>query len=100
MKNSNDKATIELFETPKKLGRPKKENAQTSAERQARYRHNKQHRECKANLNIWIDEKEKTELDELAAHFLMSKEEMIEKLIKEAKKKLSEDLFNETWSKS
>jgi hypothetical protein len=91
MKDAADISTLELFPTPKKRGRPTTGKAKTAAERQALYRSRKEHMECKANINIWIDEIEKMKLDELANHFKLSKEEMIEKLIQEARRKLTDE---------
>jgi hypothetical protein len=89
MKDSADNTTVDLFPTPKKRGRPATGKAKTAAERQANYRCKKAHKECKDNLNIWIEDLAKMKLDQLAEHYQLSREAMIEKLINEAKTALN-----------
>jgi hypothetical protein len=89
MKDTADTTTVDLFPAPKKRGRPTTGKALTAAERQANYRCKKAHKECKDNLNIWIDELAKLKLEQLAEHYQLSREAMLEKLINEAKTALN-----------
>jgi hypothetical protein len=84
MKDINDKATVELFETPKKRGRPATGKAKTAAERQAAYRNKKYIDENRDNLNVWIKAERKIKLNKLAEQNGLSLEAMLEKLIYDA----------------
>lgn len=85
MKDAHDTNTAELFPVPKKRGRPKSDKTMTPAERQKLYRLRKQHKQCKVNLNCWIDESAKYALDELCKQQKLTNPELIEKLINDFK---------------
>jgi hypothetical protein len=84
MKDAHDTSTTELFDLPKKRGRPATGKARTAAERQARYRQKKYVDENRDRLDVWIMAERKIKLDRLAERHGLTLEAMLEKLILDA----------------
>jgi hypothetical protein len=89
MKDADDTATIELFPTTKKRGRPATGKAKTPAQRQEKYRENKRcsGENIKENINIWIESQTIRALERLAKSKKITKIEMLNLLIDQADKK-------------
>lgn len=64
------------------IGRPKKENAKTNAERQAEYRAKHRYGTEKAVLHTYLNMEESVMLDLITAHYGVTKKKMLEMLIK------------------
>jgi hypothetical protein len=92
MKDLNDNSTVEMFEAPKKRGRPSTGKAKSSAERQAAYRSRKNRgpEGGEVAINHWVTLSNKLALERLACHYRCSESDVLNKLISQADKAIHE----------
>lgn len=95
MIDSADKQTVDIFPTaPKKRGRKPTGTAQTSAERQKRYRSKKREtgESGLSNLNVWINKRAKFALQRLARHTGQEPGQLLSELIQAEEKRITQNM--------